>query len=219
MKIFKNDDLSACVATGWYMGLLAGIGGFIHGLGAALQGSTSTNGLWIKTWSSGPIFEYLDGSPALTIVPNFLITGILAMLAALLLMYVTIACAKKKYGGLYIVSASAIMLLTGGGIISPIVGILAGSCVMGYQEVTTGKPLGTWEKLLASLWPYLSAVTVIIVAFTAVVPMIFAGFAAPYYTKSSTLTYAVPILLMIALNFLSRFHDAKIVIDKNVGDQ
>jgi hypothetical protein len=105
--------------------------------------------------------------------------------------------------------------LTGGGIIQPVVGILAGTCVMGFNESASGCPQNLFEQILAFIWPYLFLVKALIIAFVAVVPLIFAGFAGSYYTKSSILTFAVPVLLMIALNFTGREYDAKSRTSRN----
>ena len=93
-----NKTISAAKAAGWVFGVLAGIGGFVHGVGETLQGNTATNGLWIESWNSGPIYEYMGGEPGISIVPNFLITGILAMIMALILIIVSITFTKRKTG-------------------------------------------------------------------------------------------------------------------------
>jgi len=62
----------------------------------------------------------------MTIVPNFLLTGILAVIFGLVVAIWAAAFVQKKYGGLVLILLSIIMLLIGGGIIPPIFGVIAG---------------------------------------------------------------------------------------------
>jgi len=60
-------------------GVLAGLGGLTHGIGEVMQGNSATDGIWIYSWAQGPIATNMGGEPGTTIVPNFLITGILCL--------------------------------------------------------------------------------------------------------------------------------------------
>ena len=68
-----------------YLGLMLALGGIDHGIFETLQGFTPTPGLVIQ--AIGPLERYwVHGSEeAFTIIPNFLVTGILANLRARLL--------------------------------------------------------------------------------------------------------------------------------------
>ncbi len=64
--------------TASILGVFAGLGGGVfHGIGEILQGSVTPNGIYIQAW---PIMQATAGEPAMTIVPNFLLTGILAII-------------------------------------------------------------------------------------------------------------------------------------------
>jgi hypothetical protein len=115
------------------LGIFAGLGGgVLHGIGEVLQGSVAPNGITIEAW---PALRVVVGEPAMTIVPNFLLTGILAIVVGII---VTIWAGKfieHKRGGLILILLSIVMLLVGGGLIPPLFGIAAGviAAVLNYQ--------------------------------------------------------------------------------------
>ena len=111
-------------AAASFIGVFAGLGGgVLHGVGEILQGNTVPSGIMIEAW---PELTTLAGEPAMTIVPNFLLTGILAVIFGLVVAIWAAAFVQKKYGGLVLILLSIIMLLIGGGIIPPIFGVIAG---------------------------------------------------------------------------------------------
>ena len=134
--------------------VFAGIGGAVHGIGEVLQGNVPTEGIFINSWASGPIALYMGGEPGLTIVPNFLITGLLAIAVSSALMIWGLRYTDRPGSGRVILSLSILMLLFGGGVGPPVVGLLAG-----LAGSRTGSSLGWWGRrpemimnLLAGLW-------------------------------------------------------------------
>jgi len=106
------------------LGVFAGIGGGVfHGIGEILQGSVAPNEMMIQAY---PAMQATAGEPAMTIVPNFLLTGILAIILGIIVTVWAAAFIERKNGGLILILLSIIMLLLGGGIIPPIFGVLAG---------------------------------------------------------------------------------------------
>jgi len=77
----------------------------------------------IKAW---PDFTALGGEPAMTIIPSFLIAGILTIFLGALVAAWAGGFVQRKNGGLFLILLSIIMLLVGGGIIPPFFGIAAG---------------------------------------------------------------------------------------------
>jgi hypothetical protein len=64
------------------LGIFAGLGGgVLHGIGEVLQGNVAPNGIMIEAW---PALRVVAGEPAMTIVPNFLLTGILAIVMGII---------------------------------------------------------------------------------------------------------------------------------------
>jgi hypothetical protein len=155
---------SAAKATASIFGILAGLGGLTHGIGEVLQGNVAPDGIWIYSWTQGPIATNMGGEPGITIVPNLLVTGILTIIVSLIVILWAAAFVQKKNGGRIILLLSVIMLLVGGGVGPPIIGILAGVAGTGIEA-----PLTWWRKhlsvnyrhVLAQLWPWIFGVTVI----------------------------------------------------------
>jgi hypothetical protein len=117
---FKGD---VKVAVASLLGVIAGITGGSHGLGEILQGNVAPNGIVIEAW---PALTLLVGEPAMTLIPNFFVTGILATILGILVTIVAAVYIHRKNGGLVLILLSIMMLAVGGGIIPPVIGIIAG---------------------------------------------------------------------------------------------
>lgn len=117
-----RGNLRAAAAT--VLGIFAGIGGASHGPGEMLQGTVAPGGILIEAW---PGLEPLGGEPALTVVPSFLVTGALALVAGgAVTFWSATRVQEKKNGGAILILLSLAMLLVGGGLIPPIIGVAAG---------------------------------------------------------------------------------------------
>ena len=142
-------------------GVLAGLGGLWHGIGEVLQGNVTPDGIAIDSWTEGPIASNMGGEPGITIIPNLLITGILAIVFSSAVIVWAAAFVHRKNGGLLLILLSVGMLLFGGGVGPPIIGMLAGAAGVGINA-----PLVWWRKhipangrrLLAQLWPWVFGV-------------------------------------------------------------
>jgi hypothetical protein len=119
------------------IGIFAGIGGASHGPGEMLLGNVAPNNLIFKAW---PGLTALGGEPAMTVVPNFIATGILTIFFGLLVAAWAGAYVERKMGGLLLILLSVVMLLVGGGIIPPFFGIAAGiiGALMNYKAAKLG---------------------------------------------------------------------------------
>lgn len=62
----------------------------------------------------------------MTLIPNFFITGIFAILVALVVTVWAAMFVQRKNGGLILILLSILMLLVGGGFIPPLFGVIAG---------------------------------------------------------------------------------------------
>ncbi|MEZ4502769.1 MAG: hypothetical protein R3C39_09105 [Dehalococcoidia bacterium] len=151
---------SATRLTASTFGLLAGLGGLRHGIGEVQQGNVRPDGLFIESWTSGPIAEHMDGEPGLTIVPNMVATGVLALIASVAVVVWAAWFVQRRHGGLTLTAFSVVMLLVGGGVGPPVVGMLAG-----WPGHATGTPERAWparlpasmRRALASSWPLVFA--------------------------------------------------------------
>lgn len=118
-----KNTTKATVST---MSAIVALAGLEHGIGEILQGSITPDGLVIMSWP-GPTFSILAGEPAMTIVPNLLATGILAVLFSLIFLLWATMFVQRKNGGLVLILLSILLLLVGGGFGPPILGIILGA--------------------------------------------------------------------------------------------
>jgi hypothetical protein len=138
-------------------GILAGIGGFIHGVGEVRQGNVPSGGYMIDSWTSGPIATHMDGDPALTLLPNVLAAGVLTIISSAAVILWAAFFVHRRNGGRILLVLSATMLLVGGGVGGPVIGLLAG-----WAGTSIHAPLTWWgnhlsqkaRQRLARLWPW-----------------------------------------------------------------
>jgi hypothetical protein len=157
-------NISAARTVASTFGVLAGLGGLTHGIGEMLQGNIAPSGIFIDSWTQGPIATHMGGDPGMSIVPNLLITGVLAIVVSLATITWAVAFVQRKHGGAVLILLSIAMLLVGGGFGSPIIGILAG-----IAGTSINVPLTWWRTrlagnarhLLAQLWPWVFGVALI----------------------------------------------------------
>ena len=162
-KAIKTKNYSATLMATIF-GILSGIGGFIHGIGEIIQGNVAPTGLVINSWTTGPISTNMGGEPAMTIIPNLLITGIMGVIVALIGIIWSIAFVKRKNGGFIMILIFIGMLLVGGGFGPPIMGILAGVAGLGihssYSWSRKHLPIET-INIAGTVWPWIFSICVI----------------------------------------------------------
>jgi hypothetical protein len=148
---------SATRVTVSTFGILAGLAGIEHGVGEVLQGNQPPAGLVIESWPESEAFRILAGEPALTIVPNLLLSGILTIIASVVfLIWVTIFI-ERKHGAIVLLLLSIVLLLVGGGFGPPLLGIILSAAASQING-----PLQWWRDhlsrgvrhFLARLWPW-----------------------------------------------------------------
>ncbi len=140
------------------------LAGMEHGAGEILQGSVAPNGIMILSWPDAPFFHNLGGEPAMTLLPNLLITGILAVSVSLALLLWSVLFVQRRHGGWGMILLSILLLLVGGGIFPPVLGILVG--VVGTRINAPASPAkanqpGRFQRLLVWLWPISYAVCIL----------------------------------------------------------
>jgi hypothetical protein len=159
-----STKFSAARTIASVFGVLAGLGGLTHGIGETLQGNVAPDGIAIDSWTQGPIAAYMGGEPAMTIVPNLLLTGVLNIVVSLAVIVWSAVFVQRKGGGRVLMVLSIVMLLVGGGFGPPTLGLLAGVAGTGI-----GAPLTGWRKrlpvnvrhFLARLWPWVFGICAI----------------------------------------------------------
>ena len=123
------------------LGIFAGLGGATHGPGEILQGNIAPTDIMIKAW---PSLTALNGEPAMTVLPNFIVAGILTIIVGLLVATWAGKFVERKTGGLELTLLSIVMLLVGGGIIPPFFGVAAGLlCIVLNHKAAKTEPKAT----------------------------------------------------------------------------
>ena len=64
--------------------------------------------------------------PALTFIPNYLVSSILSVFIGLLIIVWSTAFIQRRQGGIVLIILSAALLLVGGGIFPPLIGVVGG---------------------------------------------------------------------------------------------
>ena len=125
-------------------GVLAGIPGIAYGYFEILHGNVATNSFTINAIS--PTFKlWQDGQvPAFTIIPNYFVTGILALLFSMIVIIWAVAFIQIKKGWLIWLFISIAQFIVGGGtaqiMLVPLV------CIIASQ---INSPLTWWQTHLS----------------------------------------------------------------------
>lgn len=158
----KSATRIAASALGVYAGLL----GMEHGVFETLQGKMAPDGIMIN--AMGPPCQadtvWHACFPALTLVPNLLVTGILAIIAGLVVLIWAAAFVERKHGGLVLILLSIMMLPVGGGFVAPFIGIIAGVAGTRINAPLTWRRThlpGGLLRALGRLWPWALIVLVV----------------------------------------------------------
>jgi hypothetical protein len=169
IRALKNASATRVVAS--TLSVLGGLASMGHGIFEMLQGNVAPSSMRIEAIGPAHRFWEHGGEPALTIIPNFFITGILATVVSLLVIIWAVVFIDKKAGLWGLILLTALMLLFGGGFAPPTFMILAI-----FAATRINKPLVWWQKLiplrlqyfLARLWPGALLVLVVLVLFAIV---------------------------------------------------
>jgi hypothetical protein len=142
------------VAT-WF-GIAAGIAGLEHGYFEIQQGSTRPDGVMIVSMGPPCTAEEVWNAcePAMTIIPNFLVTGVLAVIIGLLILVWSWAFIQRKHGGLVLILLSIALLLFGGGLFPPLIGIVGGMAGTKINKPLTENKQNRVLQFAARLWPW-----------------------------------------------------------------
>jgi len=141
------------------VGVFAGLLGIEHGYFETLQGNVTPGSILI--FAMGPPCQatrvWNGCEPAMTIMPNFFVTGVLAIIVSFIVILWAAAFVQRKNGGLVLILLSITLFLVGGGFASAVVGIFAGVAGTRIQA-----PFTWWRahlsvnsrRFLATLWPW-----------------------------------------------------------------
>lgn len=135
------------------LGALVGVAGIEHGIGEMLQGPGRPDGLLIESWPHVPALEVLSGEPAMTVIPNLWVTGVLALAVGLALAVWAVGFATRRHGGTVLIGMSVLLLLFGGGLLPPLMGIVLG-VVAAHTGTRRHRMPGPFLRRLSPAWPF-----------------------------------------------------------------
>ena len=135
-----NKATRITVAT---LGTIFGISGMNHGFFEILQGNIPTGGLFISAIGEAQKMWPHGNELAFTIIPNFLMTGIAAMIVGLAIIMWSLAFVHKKNGPVVFILLFILLLLVGGGVAQ----ILFFPWIW-LVSTRINKPLAWWRKIL-----------------------------------------------------------------------
>lgn len=97
------------------MGTIFGVSAFFHGFFEVQQGNRPTGGLFIEAIGEAQRMWPHGNEPALTLIPNFLVTGIAAMLLGAAVVIWSLGFLQRRHGAAVLMGLLVASLLTGGG--------------------------------------------------------------------------------------------------------
>lgn len=207
MKVEMNKATKVIVTT---LGIIFGLSGISHGFFETLQGNSPTNGMFISAIGINQRMWLHGAEPAFTIIPNYLITGIAAMLVGLAVIVWSLGFIYKKNGSTVLLLLFILLLFVGGGIAQ----ILFFPWIW-LVSTLINKPLTWWGKVLSNkfqirvnkLWKLflitnsILLIFVLEVAVTGYIP----GIHDPEVVLSVMLSFLAAVVVLLPLTFISGF--------------
>ena len=160
-SFWQNINATKTVVAAF--GILCGLTGMIAGYFEMLQGYVKPDSFLISTigssydmWKTYSIFDLLETYSAMTIIPNFFLTGIIALIVSFLVIVWSVGYIHKKHGIIIFLFLSMIQLLVGGSVVIDL------AIITGIVATRINQPISWWRShlstkihhSLALLWPW-----------------------------------------------------------------
>ena len=150
------------------LGVMVGISGLDHGFFETLQGNSPTPALIVKAIGPDQRMWVHGTEEALTLVPNYLVSGLLAISVAVLAIVWSLRFIGRPRGSLAFLGLGVLLLLVGGG-----VAMFAFVLFTWAVARRIHRPLTWWRAIvptavgrtLARRWPFLVVVALALYAF------------------------------------------------------
>ncbi|MHA2096792.1 MAG: hypothetical protein ACW98F_19425 [Candidatus Hodarchaeales archaeon] len=164
-KVLVTGNISAIRVVASTLGVLVGLAGIEHGLFEMLQGNITPTSIWIDAIGPSQRFWEYATETAITIIPNFFVTGFLAIIVGVLVTIWAAMFIQRQYGARIFFLLSILLLLVGGGF-APIFFTIFAT----ITATRINKPLTWWHthfpnnvrSFLAKLWPWSPIALVVI---------------------------------------------------------
>jgi len=151
------------------LGTIFGVSGMNHGFFEVLQSNTPTPSLFIFAIGDAQKMWVHGNEPALTLIPNFLLSGIVAMVIGLAIVIWSLGFVHRKHGSIILFTLFVLLLLLGGGVAQIL--FFPWICLVASR---INKPLVWWQKVLpkkslnplSKLWKWslISSATLLVIA-------------------------------------------------------
>ena len=124
MGLAGRTRLNTLRGVATVLGIGSGLIGIYHGYNEFLQGVVSPSGVLIN--AIGPPCQGSSCFPAMTIIPDFEVTGLLAIGVSIVILGLSLMLGSRRRG-YYLVGLAVVQLLVGGGFLPPLLGIIGGA--------------------------------------------------------------------------------------------
>ena len=147
------------------MGLMLGLAEMTHATFEALQGNAPTSGLIIQAIGPAQRMWVHGTEEALTLIPNYLATGLLGLLVSLAIIVWSVRFLDRKHGPTVLILLFMLSVLVGGGIAQVVFFTLAWALAtrihssLGWLRKLLPERLRRW---LAPLWSFSLAAVLIL---------------------------------------------------------
>lgn len=208
---FYNLNATRIIVT--TLGVIFGFSGMNHGFFEFLQGNTPTNGLIIQAIGPNQRFWVEGTEEALTIIPNFLVSGLLSMLIGLVIVIWSLRFIQTQHGLSVFLGLFIALFLVGGGI-----GQLAFFIPAWAFGTRMNKPLTWWRKVLPrTIWSFLVLLWPITLTLSTIAILIgleiaifgyFPGMTNPETLQNTAMIFVLASALLNIVTFIAGFgHD------------
>jgi len=205
---FNWHNLSATRIVASTLGILVGLAGIEHGIFEVLQGDIMPSGILIDAIGPAQRFWEYGTERALTVIPNFFVTGILAIIFGILVTIWAVMFIQRRYGARIFFLLAIILWLIGGGFAPILFSIIAA-----IMATRINKPLIWWRthltdpirNYLVKLWP--GSLIALVVVFWIGVEIAIFGYPLLWFFPAD-ITYSIQFtsaLIMIGLMLISVF--------------
>lgn len=149
-------------------GVLLSISGMFHGLFEVLQGNVRTESMMINAIGESHKFWLYGDEPAFTLIPNYMLTGVAAIVVSIIIIVWSVKFLDRKYSAHVFLLLFVLLLLVGGGVGQAVFFIV----IWGFAT-RINKPLLCWNKVIpvsirkvmSKLWRYLLFASSLMVSF------------------------------------------------------
>lgn len=185
----------------WF-GIAAGLAGMEHGIFEILQGNVHPESVMIVSMGPPCVPEETWNAcePAMTVLPSMLLSGILSTILGLLIFILAVGFLQRKRAGLVMLLLCIALLLVGGGLFPPVIGIIGSFAAMQISKSLDGKKQGSFLRFAARLWPWPLVIFVGWVAGQWIIGYFFNDF-----LQSIMGVAAVLILVMLPVSFITAY--------------